>query len=69
MKKIVNTFTKIFVRDGKRHRIVAVASLGDECRNNICTHLYYRSDRYFLLRFMALQNLRLHYRRDMQILS
>lgn len=37
MKKIVNTFTKIFVRDGKRHRIVAVASLGDECRNNICT--------------------------------
>ena len=37
MKKIVNTFTKIFVRDGKRHRIVAVASLGDGCRNNICT--------------------------------
>lgn len=37
MKKIVNTFTKIFVRGGKRHRIVAVASLGDECRNNICT--------------------------------
>lgn len=37
MKKIVNTFTKIFVRDGKRHKIVAVASLGDECRNNICT--------------------------------